>query len=48
MMNSYVSFRSKLATVSILAGDSVADFILCAPKTLRHLAVLDVGMYIKS
>lgn len=44
-MNSYVSFGSKLATASALAEDSVAGFILCIPKTLRHLAVLDVEMY---
>lgn len=31
-MNLYVSFRSKLATAAVLAGDSVADFVVCIPK----------------
>lgn len=31
-MNLFVSFRSKLATAAVLAGDSVADFIACIPK----------------
>lgn len=44
-MKSYISFGSKLATASVLAEDSVADFLLCIPKTLRHLAVLHVEMY---